>query len=338
MNTINTDLTKSKKTIFPGTFSHLLKYGVYVIFFIMVIFFATKNPRFFTVDNFLLILQQASPLGIVVVGMTFVLVLAGIDISVGRIMFIAASVIGYLLNNTTLLPLALFENVGGYLIVFAICILIGSLVGYVNGALIAKLRIVPFIATLAIGSVIRGIGLTISNSRTPSTTYISGFVNARVFGLPVTLIFFVVIALVFDFILRFTTYGRYLMAIGNSPEMARKTGINVDRNIIIAYILCGALAGLAGALLAGQIGAVSITFGEGNEFIVIAAAVLGGTSLFGGKGSIIPGAIIGIVLVTTIMNGLAMVNASPYIYTIVRGCIIFFAVMVDSINYKGDLR
>jgi ribose/xylose/arabinose/galactoside ABC-type transport system permease subunit len=316
----------------------LLKYGVYFCFLLMVVYFSTRNPRFFTVDNLLLILQQASPLGIVVVGMTLVLVLGGLDISVGRIMFLSGSVIGYMLTRTSLLPSELFERADGYLIVFGICVLVGAFIGLINGLLVARLRIVPFIATLAIGSIIRGIGLTISGSRTPATSLISGFVNGKLFGLPMTLVFFIVIALFFDFVLRRTVYGRHLMAIGNSPDMAHKTGINVGRSMILAYVISGSLAGLSGGLLAGQVGAITISFGEGNEFIAISAAVLGGTSLFGGKGSIIPGAIIGIILVTTIMNGLAMVNASPYVYTIVRGCIIFFAVMVDSIKYKGELR
>ena len=314
------------------------RYGVYVIFLAVVIFFANGNPRFLTIDNGLLILQQASPLGIAAVGMTYVLILAGIDISVGRNMFLSAHVVAYLINQTGLLPASMFGGPAGYVIAFAICMLIGSAVGAVNAVLIARVRIVPFIATLATGSIIRGIGLIISNSRTPTTSVMSGFVNSRIHGLPVTLIFFAVIAICFDYVLRFTVFGKHLMAIGNSPEMARKTSIRVDRNVVLAYVLCGTLAGLAGALLAGQIGGVSVSFGEGNEFIVISAAVLGGTSLFGGKGSIIPGAIVGILLVTTIMNGLAMINASPYVYTIVRGAIIFVAVMVDSVSYKGELR
>ena len=318
--------------------SLLFRYGVYVIFALMVAFFAHGNPRFLTIDNLLLILQQASPLGIAVVGMTYVLILGGLDISVGRNMFLSAHVVAYLINQTSLLPTSMFGGPKGYILAFGICMAMGCLTGLVNAALIAKVRIVPFIATLATGSIIRGIGLIISNSRTPSTSCMSGFVNGRIHGFPVTLLFFAVIAVVFDYILRLTVYGKHLMAIGNSPEMARKTSIRVTRNVVLAYVLCGTLAGLAGALLAGQIGGVSVSFGEGNEFIVISAAVLGGTSLFGGKGSIIPGAIVGILLVTTIMNGLAMINASPYVYTIVRGAIIFVAVMADSVAYKGELR
>lgn len=128
------------------------------------------------------------------------------------------------------------------------------------------------------------------------------------------------------------------MAIGNDSAAAEKIGIKVTRNVIIAYVICGALAGLAGVLSAGQVANVSVYFAEGNEFLVISAALLGGTSLFGGKGSVIPGAFLGIILVTTIVNGMTMMSASPYAYKIVRGGIIFVAVMLDSVNYRGALR
>ncbi len=340
---------KTSANISPTTVPHsyayihhliagILKYGVYAIFLIMIVVFSFSNPRFFTLGNFLLILQQASPLGISVIGMTFVLILAGIDISVGRNMFLTATIIAYFLNKTILLNPDTVGVAGGYILILIISLVSGALIGLVNGIFVAKLKIVPFIATLAIGSICRGIGLIISEQRTPSTSYLNSFTNSRYLGIPVTLIMFIVVAIIIDYILRRTSFGRHLYAIGNSPETARKSGINVDRNIIIAYVLCGALAGFAGIILAGQIGSVPVTFGNGNEFIVISAAILGGMSLFGGKGTIIPGAFIGIILVTTIMNGLAMINASPYVYTIVRGLIIFSAVTVDSINYTGELR
>jgi len=143
---------------------------------------------------------------------------------------------------------------------------------------------------------------------------------------------------VFHYLLKYTVYGRQLMAQGNNEEAARKLGIRTKRNAIIAYVICGAMAGFGGVLSAGQVGALSSNFAKGNEFDIIPAAVLGGISLFGGKGSILPGAVIGIVLVNTITNGLTMMAANPYVYTIVRGVIIFIAVMLDSMNYKGELR
>jgi ribose transport system permease protein len=184
----------------------------------------------------------------------------------------------------------------------------------------------------------RGVGLIASNSKVYYVEKLSRISNGGVGGIPYVVFILVVLAIIFDYVLRRTPFGRRIMAIGNDPVAALKVGINVRGNVFLAYTICGTLAGLAGALSAGQVGNVAVFFADGNEFLVISAAVLGGTSLFGGKGSVLPGALIGIVLVTTIVNGMTMMNASPYLYKIVRGGIIFVAVMVDSLNYKGELR
>jgi ribose/xylose/arabinose/galactoside ABC-type transport system permease subunit len=318
--------------------TYLTRYGIYAVFFILVIFFSLSNERFFTVENLLLILQQASPLGIAVVGMVFVLLVAGIDISVGRSMFVISTIIGFLITTTQTIPPEYFNDYRGILIVLAIVLFLGAAVGFLNGLLTSKFRILPFIVTLATGSILRGIGLQISDSSSIDVAVLGSLSNGRVLNIPNVFICFVIVIAIFDYVLRHTEYGRHLMAIGNSPRNAERTGINVKRNIIIAYMICGSLGALGGILSAGQIGSVAASFAVGNEFIVISAAVLGGASLFGGKGNIFPGAIIGIILITTIMNGLAMINASPFIYTIAKGLIIFVAVALDSINYKGELR
>jgi len=325
------------KTFSKNIMQNAARYGVFIIFGIMFIIFALSNEHFFTVKNIFLILQQASPLGIGVIGMTFVLVLASIDISVGRNMFFAATIIAYM-SKVNLLRVDMFEQAWGYILVCLICVAIGIAIGFINGLLYTKFKITPFIVTLATGYILRGFGLMISGSASPNLTLISKLSNGSVANVPYVLIIFIVVAIIFDFVLRKTPFGRHLMAIGNSPESAKKAGIKVERNTVISFMICGGLGALGGILSAGQIGSVPLSFGEGNEFIIISAAVLGGTSLFGGKGNIIPGAVIGIVLITTIMNGLSMVNASPYIYTIVRAFIIFLAVMVDSIEHKGELR
>lgn len=331
MNTVN---QADKKKI---ELAQITKYGVYLIFGLMFVFFAISSKYFLTWNNIFLILQQASPLGIGVIGMTFVIVIAGIDISVGRNMFFSATIVAALIMNDVLLP-TMFEGIWGFVLISIICISVGGAIGLINGLLTTYFKITPFIVTLATGYILRGIGLMLSGSASPNVSLIGGLSNGRFGHIPYVLVLFIVLAILFDFILRKTSFGRELMAIGNSPNAAKKAGIQLERNTIISYIICGALGGFGGILSAGQIGSVPLSFGEGNEFIIISAAVLGGTSLFGGKGNIIPGAITGIVLITTIMNGLSMVNASPYIYTIVRAAIIFLSVMMDSIHYKGELR
>lgn len=311
------------------------KAGVYIVFAVLIIWFSSVNKRFLTVDNLLLILRQAAPIGIATIGMTFVMVTSGIDISLGRNMFFVSAIVSYMVGRGGMLPLSLFDTPIGYLLVILISIILGCLIGWINGELTARFHILPFIVTLSVGCILRGIGLWFTASATPSMVFFSPIANGRVFGIPVVIVLFAIALIVFDIVLKKTIFGRQIMAIGNSPNAALKAGINVRRTVILTYILCGALAAFGGILSAGQIGGVALSFGEGNEFTAISAAVIGGTSLFGGKARIIPGTIVGIVLITTIMNGLAMINASPYVYTIVRGLIIFAAVMLDSMHFKG---
>jgi ribose/xylose/arabinose/galactoside ABC-type transport system permease subunit len=319
-----------------GWVSYILRYGVYFVFFLMIMVFSFSNIRFLSVPNLFLILQQAAPLGLAVIGVTFVLIVAGVDLSIGQNMFMTATFIGIAIEFLT--PFGLFNSAWGYIIVFLISIVSGLLVGTINGFVISKFKIVAFITTLAVMSIIRGVALISSNSKVYSVENLGVIANGNVKGIPYVIIIFIVLLLVFDYLLRKTPFGRQIMAIGNDAAAAQKSGINVQRNTMLVYIICGVLTALGGALSAGQVGSVAVYFANGNEFTAMAAAVLGGTSLFGGKGSIIPGAIIGIILITTIMNGMAMMNASPYAYMIVRGAIIFLAVMVDSISYKGELR
>jgi ribose transport system permease protein len=314
----------------------LYRYGIYLVLGVMIIYFSTTNRNFLTVRNAMIILQQAAPLGIAAIGMIFVLVVAGIDISVGQNMYLSAILVG--ITMEAMKPSGYLGSFGSYVIIYAIALLVGALVGMLNGLIISRFNFVPFIATLATMGIARGVGLIASNSKVYYVEKLSRISNGGIGGIPYVVIILVLLAIVFDYVLRRTPFGRRVMAIGNDPVAAKKVGINVAGNVFLAYVICGTLAGLAGALSAGQVGNVAVFFADGNEFLVISAAVLGGTSLFGGKGSVLPGALIGIVLVTTIVNGMTMMNASPYLYKIVRGGIIFVAVMVDSLNYKGELR
>jgi ribose transport system permease protein len=328
------DNLKRKTALLPL----LTKYGIYAVLAVLVVVFSRANEHFFTFDNLLLILRQASPMGIAVVGTVFVLLVVGIDISVGRSMFFISTLVGFFVTSAGIIPLAWFADLRGIALLIFMVLLMGGIVGLINGMLVTRFHILPFIVTLAIGSILRGVGLKVSGSSSVDVSFLGPLSNGSLGPVPNVILIFVLVLLVFDHVLRRTVYGRHLLAIGNSERNAERAGIPVKRNIIIAYVICGALGALGGILSAGQIGSVAAGFGEGNEFIVISAAVLGGASLFGGKGNILPGAVIGIILITTIMNGLAMMNASPFIYTIARGVIIFVAIALDSIGHKGELR
>jgi ribose/xylose/arabinose/galactoside ABC-type transport system permease subunit len=315
---------------------NVLRYGTFIIFGALILFFSLSSKSFFTLSNALLILQQAAPLGIVAIGMTLVLVVAGIDISIGQGMFLVAVVIGT--SMEIMKSAAALGSFGSFLVIYSAAILIGAMIGSLNGLFIARFKVIPFLVTLATMGIMRGLALMMEKSRPMYVSELGLVSNGKLYGIPYVVGIFLALVLLGDHVLRRTPYGRQLMAIGNDPQSAQRVGINVTRNVFIAYLLCGIMTGIGAVLEAGQIQSIAMNFASGHEFVVISAVVLGGTSLFGGQGSILPGAILGICLVTTVFNGMTMMNASPYAYAIVRGAIIFLAVMADSVNYKGELR
>lgn len=325
--------TLDSKKVFT---QYLYRYGIYIIFFLIVIIFALSNSNFLTVKNVVLILEQSAPLMLGVCGMTFVLMLGGIDISAGSNMYLSA-IVGAL-------SMQAYVEAGGtgwlvYVIGMISALLTGAIVGFINGFFIVKFKVVPFIMTLAMTNVLTGFGRFFTKAKLLGVRE-TGFQPSSVKTGPVSMIILIAIifVVVFQYLLRHTVFGFHLTAQGNNEEAAKKLGIRTKQNTVTAYVICGAMAGFGGILSAGQVGAISSNFAGGNEFDIIPAAVLGGISLFGGKGNIFPGAVIGIILVNTITNGLTMMAANPYVYTIVRGIIIFIAVMLDSANYKGELR
>lgn len=321
-----------------GAKDMLLRYGFYVIFVLVAIFFSFQSANFLTITNILTILQQSAPLILGVVGMAFVMTDAGIDISAGSSMYLAA-----VICSLAVLKMAdSGMNVNAFWVYAAIMLLgifVGGIIGALNGFLIARLNMVPFIVTLITTSIARGIGMFLADAKGIMINLTGFKLNDKKIGnISILIIIAVLVLLIFHYIYRYTTFGLQLKAQGNNHEAAKKIGINTTRNTWIVYMICGALCGFGGILSAGMSGAVPISFADGNEFIIIPAAVLGGISLFGGKGSIIPGSIFGILMINTIVNGLTMMSANPYVYTIVRGIIIFLAVMIDCMKYKGELR
>ncbi len=316
----------------------VMKYGVYSIFIVIFIIFAFSNPRFISGSNLMLILEQSAPYMIGVIGMSFVMLDGGIDISAGSNMYLS-SAISALLMMKMYAANGEIHGVAQYALLMVIPLLVGALIGTFNGLMISRFRIVPFIVTLITTSIARGIGMFITDMQLITINNLGfKFNDKSLFGISMLVYIAVFVMLIFHCVQRYTTYGCQLKAQGNNHEAAQKLGINTTRNTLAAYIICGALCGFAGIMLAGESGGVPTSFAEGYEFILIPAAVLGGISLFGGKGTVLPGCIIGMLLINTIVNGLAMMSANPYVYTIVRGVIIFIAVMVDSMNYKGEIR
>jgi len=314
-----------------GKLDYFYKYGLFIVFIVLVILFSNLNKNFFTVRNSINLLQQTTSTGIAAVGLVFVMLTGGIDVSIASVVFMTSVIVATLTSNGLGMAGAFFVAIG--------C---GALIGCVNGFLCAKLKMVPLIVTLAMLYIIRGTAISIVGIRQVDFTNPVGTTLARmrVFGglLPIIVLVLVVAMFIGQFILVKTSFGRQLFAIGNNKIAAEKMGIKVERNIFISYILCGAFAGLSGLISGAQVGGISPTFATGTEFIIISATVLGGVSLFGGKGSVFPGAFLGVLIIMCIENGLVMASANMYAYTIVRGIVIFVAVLLDSVRNVGELR
>lgn len=298
----------------------LLRYASPILFVVVIATFGVLSPKFMTADNALNILVQSAPVGIVTIGMTFVLLTASVDLSVGAIMFLAAAIAGKMLQADMPLSAAL-----------GVMLVIGVASGGINAAFIARLRIAPFVVTLAFLFIGRGVALTITQTRAmnlPESFLRLG--SARIVGVPLPLLIFGMMLLIAHATLTRTPFGRQLYALGHNPVTARKAGLNTSLLLASVFLISGFCAALGAILSLAQLGAVSPKFGEAYEFKAIAAAVLGGASLFGGRGTVLPGTLLGVVLIQSVEAGLVILNADPYLYPIITAAIIFIAVLIDS--------
>ncbi|MEK7677191.1 MAG: ABC transporter permease [Verrucomicrobiota bacterium] len=296
-----------------------------VLFIAVLAVFGALSPRFFTGPNLVNILIQSASTAIVAIGMTFVLLTAGVDLSVGAIMFLAAAVAGKMVLGGAPLWLAL-----------AVILLIGLAFGAVNAFFITRLRLIAFIVTLATLYLGRGFALWFTETRAmnlpPSFLAIG---TERWLGIPLPVFILAAAVVVAQVVLARTPFGRQIYAVGHDAEVARKAGVNTGRLLAAVYVISGFCAAVGGILALAQLGAVSPTFGTNKEFAAIAAAVLGGTSLFGGRGKVFPGTVLGALLIQSVENGLVVLNADPYLYPLITSAIIFSAVLTDSI--RSDL-
>lgn len=295
-----------------------------VLFLVVIVSVGMYSDRFATAANALQIVAQAAPIIVVAVGMTFVLLTAGVDLSVGALMFIGAGVAGHL------------ALAGGSLgVAAAVMIAIGVAGGLINALLVTRLRLIPFVATLATLYIGRGIGRWVTETRAinlPESFLAFGAGSSL--GVPNVAWVAAAVALVGQFVLSSTPFGRQLYAVGANAEAARKIGVNTRRVVAAVYAISGGCAGLGGVLALSRLGAVSPRFGELYEFDAITAAVLGGTSLYGGHGRVIPGTVLGALLLTTIFSALVSVQANPYLYPLITAAIIFMVVLVDTLRTR----
>jgi len=301
----------------------LLSYGFVLTLIAIVVLCSIASPAFFTFKNALFILHASAPTMILATGVAFVLMTGKMDISIGSTAYLSAGVGIMLMVHAHMSPLP------ACLIIFAI----GALLGAVNGFIVVVLRVNPLITTLGTFFTFRGLALQITNSLTisiPSDLGEFGSIRVGPFFLD-TLIAGVVLA-AYHLVHTRTVFGRYVMAVGNGVDVAQKVGVPVDRATFLTFVLAGLMASVGGVLTMAQVGSISPSLGQGYEFTAIALLVIGGVSLFGGEGTILPGIVLGALTLTIIQSGLNFIGASPFVYPLVRGGIIFVAMYADSLK------
>ena len=276
------------------------------------------SPYFFTLSNILNLMDQSVITGIVSIGQTFVILIAGIDLSVGSLTGATGIVLGLSLQ-TLPLPLAI-----------AVAIIAGGLAGFVNGYIITKGRVAAFIVTLGMMSVGRSMAYVLSgaNSISQLPDALGDLASATVFGIPLNFVVLVVLYAIAWYYLTFTKGGRTIYAIGSNAEAARTAGLRVELYSILVYVISGALSAVAAVFLAARILSIDPIAATGLELDTIAAVVIGGASLFGGRGTII-GTFIGVVIMVLIRNGLNLLNVNPYWQGTAIGSIIVAAVLLE---------
>lgn len=299
------------------------QYGFILVLLVVVIYFSFAAPFFFSFDNLLAVLHATAPMLVIATGLAVVVFAGKIDISLGSVAFLAA-VIGMKLHYEFGVPSQ---------ISLVIMVFIGLALGAVNGAIIVGLRINSLVTTLATMIAFRGLALTLTGSQSialPEEIRVLG--NAKVGPIFIDIIIAILALLLMSGVMKNTSFGRQIMAIGNDEDTAERIGINVRHKTFVAFVISGGLAGLGGALAMVQVGSITSFLGQGLEFTAVAVVVIGGISLYGGAGSILPGVLLGAVTLEVVRNGLNQIGADPYLYQIITGIVIFVAIYAFSLQ------
>lgn len=306
--------------LFLRTFNAALRWVPLIFLTLVLAGFGSLSPRFLSIQNLAAILAQSSWLIVVAIGINFVLLTAEVDLAVGAAMYLSAVVVGTWLTTAPAW------------ICLLVVLLVGSLFGAINGLFVVRLRLPSFIVTLATAFIGRGFGLFLSSTKMVSAgRAVTDLGRAKLLGVPAPMFLAAGAVLIAWVLLRATPFGSYICSVGADRDGASRAGVPSQVVAWTVFGLSSAFAGLGGFISLSQTSAAMASFGQGAEFLAIAAAVLGGTSLFGGRGNLWA-PVVGAILIVTVQNGLAMVNANPYAYPVITGTIIFLAALLDSIR------
>jgi len=318
----------------------LLRFRTVIALLVIIVIFAFLSNTFLTWQNILLMTRHVAINAFLAIGMTLVIISGGIDLSVGSILGLCGMIVGYLIDVG--LPIHIFGVVVYFhtWFIMLIAIAAGALIGSANGLIITRLNVAPFIATLGMLYVARGLALLSNNGSTfPFLTGQPGLGNTGfpflgegdILGVPAPIWLLVIVALIVAFVANRTPFGRHVYAVGGNERAARLSGVRVNAIRFWVYVISGALAALSGLVVTSQLVAAHPASGETYELNAIAAAVLGGTSLMGGRGTI-GGTIIGSFVIGILADGLVMVGVSDFWQMVIKGVVIIVAVAIDQLQ------
>lgn len=323
----------------------LLKGRTFIVLIVLLIFFSITANNFLSVNTLLLIGKHVALYGILAIGMTYVIITGGIDLSVGAVVGLSGMIAGGLLQKGLTLEFAGVTIYFSVPLVVIISILVGAIVGVINGIIITKFNVAPFIATLGTMYICRGFANLHSNGATYSD--LKGyeglgnqgwtFFGSTVFGIPVGLLILAIMAVIFAIILKKTVFGWHVFSIGGNEKAAKLSGVKVDKVKILVYMISGICAAVVGIIACSQLAAAHPATGESWEMNAIAAAVLGGTSMAGGIGTI-GGTIVGAFVIGVINDGMVMCGVSEFWQMVIKGLVIIVAVVIDQFQRNMEAK
>lgn len=321
-------MKKNNGTSISSSIKSFDSIAIIIALLLEVIVFGLSSKYFFTMNNLLTVVQYCSITGLVSLPMSLLIISGHFDISLGSNLAFSSCIAA-----TVLMRLGL-QGILGILLALLAGILGGALIGFINSIFITRVKIIPFIATMAMMQVARGLAYIFTNGMSIMVSSNLNFMaigRGRTLGIPNTIYIFIVMVVLFWFISRYTVFGRRAYIIGGNRVAARLAGINYEKNVTFIYLILGGVVGLAGALSAAQLGAAIPSSSANFSFDVISAVVLGGASLSGGKGSI-GGTVLGVLILAILNNGLIMLNVSTDWQLVASGMVLLLAVSIDSIK------
>jgi len=300
--------------------------GIIIILILYAIFVQCVNPRFLSYRNAMNFMRQGAYILLGGLGMTVVLIAGGLDLSVGSVIALSGVLSGLIMRDVGL-PVICGIAVG---------LLVGLVVGVINGAIIVRFKVPPMIMTLGMMYIARGIVYIITDGVTvyPLPDSFNALEQSDILGFPSVVPFSILLAIIFNFMFRRTEFGRSVYAIGGNPDTAKLSGISIKKITMYVYMICGCMAGLTGLVYASRLGSAQPGSGDGYEMNVIAACIIGGTSTFGGRGTIL-GTILGALFMSMLSNSMTLMKIDVNYHKLVIGAVLVFAVVLD--QYKREL-